>query len=98
MGQERYSNAKRLMITADGGGSNGVRVRLWKIELQKFVDEIGIPGANGTRLVPPSVFGPPRQSPGTKHRRGVAEMAALAIRRRDFHGNWNYTVRPRPPT
>ena len=43
MGQERYPNAKRLMITADGGGSNGARVRLWKIELQKFVDEIGIP-------------------------------------------------------
>ena len=37
----RYPNAKRLMITADGGGSNGVR--LWKIELRKFVDEIGIP-------------------------------------------------------
>jgi len=31
------------MITADGGGSNGARVRLWKIELQKFADEIGIP-------------------------------------------------------
>ena len=30
MGQERYPNAKRLMITADGGGSNGARVRLWK--------------------------------------------------------------------
>ena len=31
------------MITADGGGSNGARVRLWKVELQKLVDEIGIP-------------------------------------------------------
>ena len=43
MGKTRYLNAPRLMITADGGGSNGARVRLWKIELQKFADEIGIP-------------------------------------------------------
>ena len=43
MGQARYPQAKRLMITADGGGSNGARVRLWKVELQKFVDEIAIP-------------------------------------------------------
>ena len=43
MGTARYPAAKRLMITADGGGSNGARVRLWKIELQKLVDEIGIP-------------------------------------------------------
>ena len=43
MGRQRYPNAPRLMITADGGGSNGSRVRLWKIELQKFVDEIAIP-------------------------------------------------------
>ena len=42
MGQARYP-AKRLMITADGGGSNGARVRLWKVELQKLVDEIAIP-------------------------------------------------------
>ena len=32
----------RLMITADGGGSNGSRVRLWKVELQKFADETGL--------------------------------------------------------
>ena len=30
------------MITADGGGSNGSRVRLWKVELQKFADETGL--------------------------------------------------------
>src|SRR5262249_1139435 len=35
MGKARYPKAKRLMITADGGGSNGARVRLWKVELQK---------------------------------------------------------------
>jgi transposase len=43
MGQERYPRATRLLITADGGGSNGSRVRLWKIELQKLADELGIP-------------------------------------------------------
>ncbi len=43
MGQARYPGAKRLMITADGGGANGARVRLWKIKLQKLVDEIAIP-------------------------------------------------------
>jgi transposase len=42
MGQEAYSGAGRLLITADGGGSNGTRVRLWKIELQKFADETGL--------------------------------------------------------
>ena len=43
MGQPIYRNVKRLLITADGGGSNGTRVRLWKIELQKLADEIGLP-------------------------------------------------------
>jgi hypothetical protein len=38
MGRERYPNARELTITADGGGSNGSRVRLWKVELQKFAD------------------------------------------------------------
>ena len=43
MGKKRYPKAKRLMITADGGGSNGYRVRLWKVELQKLSDEINLP-------------------------------------------------------
>ena len=43
MGKQRYANASKLMITADGGGSNGSRVRLWKLELQKLADEITIP-------------------------------------------------------
>lgn len=43
MGRERYPTAERLLITADGGGSNGSRVRLWKVELQKLADELGIP-------------------------------------------------------
>src|SRR5262249_6995409 len=39
MGSRVYPEAKRLLITADGGGSNGSRCRLWKVELQRVADE-----------------------------------------------------------
>ena len=42
MGRERYPDPRELTITAEGGGSNGSRVRLWKIELQKFADATGM--------------------------------------------------------
>jgi hypothetical protein len=42
MGSEVYPAATRLLITADGGGSNGSRCRLWKVELQRLADEIGL--------------------------------------------------------
>ncbi len=42
MGRQRYPDARELTITADCGGSNGARVRLWKVELQKFADETGL--------------------------------------------------------
>ena len=42
MGRKRYPEARRLMITADCGGSNGARVRLWKVELQKFANQTGL--------------------------------------------------------
>ena len=42
MGQRVYPKAKELLITADGGGSNGVRVRLWKVVLRKLSDELGL--------------------------------------------------------
>ncbi len=42
MGQPRYPEAHRLLITADCGGSNGYRVRLWRLELQKLADELQI--------------------------------------------------------
>ena len=42
LGQARYPDATRLLITADGGGSNGWRVRLWKRELQKLANELGL--------------------------------------------------------
>ena len=43
MGKEQYPNADSLYITADGGGSNGSRCKLFKVELQKLVDEINMP-------------------------------------------------------
>lgn len=42
MGKALYPDAKRLLITADGGGSNGSRVRLWKIALQQLSQETGL--------------------------------------------------------
>jgi hypothetical protein len=43
MGAKRYRGAKRLLITADGGGSNSSRCRLWKVALQEVADQLGIP-------------------------------------------------------
>jgi transposase len=42
MGRPAYPEATRLLITADAGGSNGSRLRLWKVELQKLADETGL--------------------------------------------------------
>ncbi len=42
MGRPLYPGARRLLITADGGGSNSSRNRLWKLELQKLADELGL--------------------------------------------------------
>ena len=58
LGRPAYAGARELLITADGGGSNGSRVRLWRLELRRLADETGLsirvchfpPGrANGTR-------------------------------------------------
>jgi hypothetical protein len=51
MGKEAYPLAERLLVTADSGGSNGARVRLWKTELQRFADETGL--AISVRHFPP---------------------------------------------
>jgi hypothetical protein len=42
LGRERYPAAAQLLITADAGGSNGYRTRLWKVELQQLADELGL--------------------------------------------------------
>ena len=42
MGRSQYPMATELLVTADGGGSNGVRVRLWKVALQRLANETGL--------------------------------------------------------
>jgi transposase len=42
LGQKRYGRSKRILATADSGGSNSSRCRLWKVELQKWADETGL--------------------------------------------------------
>ena len=42
LGRKRYAGARRILVTADSGGSNGSRSRLWKLELQKWADETGL--------------------------------------------------------
>ena len=67
LGAERYPTATRLLITADCGGSNGVRLRLWKREVQTLADELGLAitvchpaPANGTALSTASSPSSPR--------------------------------------
>jgi hypothetical protein len=43
MGAERFPHAEQLLLTADGGGSNSSRTRLWKVALQELADDIGLP-------------------------------------------------------
>ncbi|MHB1939182.1 MAG: ISAzo13 family transposase [Acidobacteriaceae bacterium] len=138
IGAARYPAASKLLINADCGGSNGVRVRLWKRELQVLADEIGIaitvchlpPGTSkwnrvehklfafitqnwrGKPLVSHEVIVQLITSTTTKtglnvacridqgdYEKGIkitdAEMASLNIQYADFHGEWNYTIRPK---
>src|SRR5579871_10267 len=138
-GQQRYPQAKRLLITADGGGSNGSRNRLWKRELQQWADESGLaltvchfpPGTSKWNKIEHRLFAFISQNwrarpllsyaiildliANTTTSSGLtvesyldtatyptgvavtdAEMDALRIERDPFHGEWNYTIRPRP--
>jgi hypothetical protein len=137
MGSSRYPQAKQLVITADGGGSNGHRVRLWKLELSRFAQETGLdiqvhhfpPGTSKWNKIEHRLFsfitmnwrGQPLIShevivnliAGTKTRSGLAvrseidtaqypkglsvsdaDLAAIKIERNEFHGEWNYCIRP----
>jgi hypothetical protein len=139
MGRTRYANAHSLTITADGGGSNGSRVRLWKVELQKLADELGLtiavlhlpPGTSKWNKIEHRFFsfiqrnwrgrplidyrtiveliGATTSTAGLTVRCQLDEnlypagikvsdqdMAELNILRHDFHGEWNYTIKPRP--
>ena len=138
LGQARYPGAQHLTITADCGGSNGARVRLWKRELQGFADQTGLavtvahlpPGCSkwnkiehrlfayisqnwrGKPLVSHQVIvqliGATRTDTGltvtcdidaNRYQKGIkvsdVEMDALNIERNAFHGDWNYTIRPK---
>ncbi len=137
VGRPRYPAAKRLVITADGGGSNGSRVRLWKIELQHLANELGIdievhhlpPGTSKWNRIEHKLFSfismNWRAKPlisyrviveliaatttktgltvrceldQAKYPKGITisdqQMQALAIVRAEFHGEWNYTIKP----
>ncbi len=141
LGKKRYPDATRLMITADGGGSNGSRVRLWKIELQKFADQSGLnitvchfpPGMSKWNKIEHRMFsyitmnwrGKPLRSyetiieliGNTRTKNGLnisadidtgvyekgkkvtdEELEEINMVRDEFHGNWNYTIRPKDNT
>jgi hypothetical protein len=138
MGSPTYPDARDLLITADAGGSNGYRSRVWKAQLQKFADEFGLriqvshfpPGTSKWNKIEHRLFchitknwrgrpltsfetvvrliGCTRTGKGLRVRAkfdkrkypiGVVvskmEMEALALHQHDFHGDWNYELRPR---
>jgi Rhodopirellula transposase DDE domain len=136
-GTQRYPDASRLLICADGGGSNGYRIRAWKIELAKLAAETGLqitvchlpPGTSKWNKIEHRLFsqitmnwrGRPLRThqvivdlisstttatgltvhcvldtgdypTGIKYTR--KDVEALPITYHDFHGAWNYTIRP----
>jgi hypothetical protein len=138
MGQQRFPNAKQLLVTADGGGSNSSRSRFWKICLQELADEMAMklivrhfpPGTSKWNKIEHRLFsfitqnwrGKPLVSHQaiinliastttkagltvraaidsndypTKTKVSDAELAALRLKRDNFHGEWNYTITPR---
>jgi len=137
LGRRRYPRACSLLVTADGGGSNGTRVRLWKWELQKFANRTGLaihvchlpPGTSKWNKIEHRLFsfitrnwrGKPLESHAAivnliastttstglkvycelderEYEKGLTvtdeQMASLNITRHEFHGDWNYTIRP----
>jgi len=138
LGQATYPDATSLLITADGGGSNGSRLRLWKWELQRFADELDLelrvchlpPGTSKWNKIEHRLFsyitqnwrGKPLVSyaaivsliAATTTRSGLtvqcqldegtyptgrkvtdADLATVNLDRDEFHGEWNYRIRPR---
>ena len=139
MGHARYPEAAALYLTADGGGSNGSRNRLWKQQLQRLADDLRVriqvshlpPGTSKWNKIEHRLFGQitlnwrgkplrsleavvgliahtttdtglkvraaaDQQSYPTGRKITDAEMKALALIKDDFHGEWNYTLQPRP--
>jgi len=139
MGAARFPQATALLITADGGGSNGSRTKLWKTALQQLADQIGLtltvchfpPGTSKWNKIEHRLFsfvtqnwrGKPLVSVQaivqlighTRTTKGLVVKAALdpgeyptgkqvseeelsqvQLQPHKFHGDWNYTIRPRP--
>ena len=139
MGKKRHPRATRLLISADGGGSNGYRVRLWKVELQRLADQLELPitvchlppGTSKWNKIEHRLFsfitinwrGKPLRSYRTivqliaatttdtglqvraeldenKYPKGLkvsdAQLATVNLFRHSFHGDWNYTISPKP--
>jgi hypothetical protein len=137
VGRAAYADADRLLVTADAGGSNGYRLRLWKTELAQFAAETGLavtvchfpPGTSKWNKIEHRLFsqisanwrGRPLVSHevvveligATRTRSGLRvqaeldaaryplgvkvsdrELAAVPLKRHDWHGEWNYTVLP----
>jgi transposase len=138
MGSARFPRAKELFITADGGGSNSFKTRLWKVALQKLANAVGLkltvshfpPGTSKWNKVEHRLFsfitqnwrGKPlvsvqvivnliaatRTSKGLivkaaiddrKYETGIEvtdeQMAKLKLEPASFHGEWNYTIKPK---
>lgn len=138
LGKKKYPDSKRILITADSGGSNGYRLKLWKRELQQLADKTGLeitvthfpPGTSKWNKIEHRLFsfistnwkGRPLTDYGTiinsiaatktetglkvyavldkrkyKLKRQVTdkEMAGLNLEKHKFHGEWNYTIKPR---
>jgi transposase len=138
IGGELYPEARNLLITADGGGSNGVRNRLWKRELQRFCDESGLwisvshypPATSKWNKIEHRLFSYIsinwRAQPlvsmetviellsHTRTKEGLSvsamvdqntyptgikvtdeELKQIDIVPDSFHGEWNYTIKPR---
>jgi len=137
LGQTRYPDATTLTITADCGGSNGNRLRLWKVQLQRLADDTGLqirvchfpPGTSKwnkiehrlfsyiarnwrgqpliSRQTVVSLIGATTSTAGLKvyaqldeneYERGIkvtaAELATVNLARDEFHGEWNYLIKP----
>jgi hypothetical protein len=137
-GRDLYPVAKQLLITADAGGSNGSRLRLWKVELQRLADETELsitvchfpPGTSKWNKIEHRLFsfissnwrGEPlrdyetivnlisktttakglkvicrldRRKYPTGRKVTDEEMKNLNLERHSFHGDWNYTIKPR---
>ena len=85
-GKNEYQNAERLYITADGGGSNGVRNRLWKNELQQFANDyktgLTVKAKLDEKIYPTGV------------KISNEDFEKINIKRNNFHSDWNYIIYP----